>query len=71
MRRKQLRKKEPQVYDADCCGTCKHYSSEGYRITGYCMKSRKPVKWKNCCGFYKPDIKVEYNRECKTARSSW
>jgi len=55
-----------EAYVDDCCQYCKSFSSSNFRMKkGYCMKLRKAVKRDGYCGYFKPDIKVEYQMECK------
>lgn len=70
MERKQL-KKNTKTYEEDVCATCKHYSSEGYRLTGICMKIRKCVKAKFICGYYTPEVRVRYVKEYKSWVNNW
>lgn len=32
---------------------------------GFCLKLRKAMKRTDVCGYYRPDVKVEYQMECK------
>lgn len=67
MERKQLRKKYVSgMAGGDCCATCARYSSEGYRVTGICMKMRKCVKAKFICGYYTPEVKASFVQEYKS-----
>lgn len=32
---------------------------------GFCLKFKKAMKRTDVCGYYRPDVKVEYKMECK------
>lgn len=71
MRRKESKKKTAEEIEKDCCLVCKHFSSAGMRVGGFCMKSRKSVKSKYCCGLFSPNYDVQYKQEYKLASWSW
>ncbi len=52
--------------EEDSCETCKSFSKSGFKMKkGFCMKLRKAMKRTDVCGYYRPDVKVEYQMECK------
>ena len=62
-----------EQYVDDCCDNCKSFSSPNrqYRSKkGFCMKWRKSVKRTDVCGYHRPDVKVEYQMECKPPERS-
>lgn len=55
-----------EKYVDDCCQYCKSFSLPNFRMKkGYCMKMRRFTKRNDLCGYFKPDIKVEYQIECR------
>ena len=54
-----------EIYADDCCQFCKSFSSSSFRMKkGFCMKLKKSKKRTDICGYFRPDIKVEYQMEC-------
>lgn len=51
--------------EEDSCETCKSFSKSGFMKKGFCLKLRKAMKRTDVCGYYRPDVKVEYQMECK------
>lgn len=59
-------KSELTIEEGDACGTCKSFSvRKKYLVNGFCMKQKKPKKRTDICGHYQPDVKIEFERECK------
>jgi len=59
---------DDEKYMDECCATCKSFSTASslYRSQkGFCLKLKQPRKRDSVCGYYRPDIKVEYQMECK------
>lgn len=57
-RRTDTQHEEPQTIDS--CNTCKSFSKHNGGKSGWCMRRRKTVKLRECCGNYRPDIKARY-----------
>lgn len=59
-----------EEYMDDCCEICKSFSSPDkiYRSKkGFCLRRKKPVKKSDICAYFKLNVKVEYQIECKAS----
>ena len=54
-----------EIIEGDVCATCKSFSSWSTFINGFCLKNKRSTKKTDTCGYYRPDIKVKYEMECK------
>ena len=57
--------------NTDCCKYCKSYSKAKEAKKGYCLRLKKATDKNSLCGYYKPDVRVEYQQEYKPASSWW
>ena len=44
------------------CATCKAYSKYNGGKSGWCMRRRKTVRWREWCGDHKPNTRVRYEQ---------
>ena len=51
----------------ECCRTCKSFSRTGAK-KGFCLRLKKSTYKSSVCGYYRPDVVIEYEMECRLSR---